>query len=395
MEVTRDYNYYRKVFKDTPAPFAFVDLDLLNINISEIAKRAKGTPIRIASKSIRCLAIIQKILTSGINVSGVMSYCAQDTIYLSRNGVDNLLLAYPVVNDYYILQLAQEIKKGKKIVLMVDLPEHIERINKVGKSIGIQIPICLDIDMTTNFPGIYFGVYRSSLKQVGDVIELYKIIKNNEFVVLEGIMGYEAQIAGLADSDPSNGFKNLIIQFLKSKSIKIVAERRTAIIKMLKEEGVNLKIINSGGTGSIETSVQEKLITEVTAGSGFYNSKLFDYYKNFQHLPAAAFGLEVVRNPKPGVYTCYGGGFIASGPTGNNKQPSPYLPDYIKTIDDEGYGEVQTPILSRHSLHLGDPIFFRHAKAGELCEHFDYIYLVEKGRILGKEPTFRGERILK
>ncbi|WP_245576565.1 amino acid deaminase/aldolase [Flexithrix dorotheae] len=394
MEIKRDYKYYKEIFENTTAPFAYVDLDLLRKNITDISKRAEGKPIRVASKSVRCLSVIQKILNSGLKVAGVMSYCAQDTIYLSQNGVENLLLAYPVVDEFYIHQLALEIKKGKKIVLMVDLPEHVERINEVGKLAGVQIPICLDIDMTTRFPGIYFGVYRSSLKLIEEARKLYQKIKNCDYVELKGIMGYEAQIAGLADNDPINGLKNPVIRLLKSKSVKIVADRRTAIINMLGNEGAELEIINAGGTGSIETSIQEPLVTEVTAGSGFFNSKLFDYYHNFQHEPAAAFGLEVVRIPQPGVYTCYGGGFIASGPVGKNKQPSPYLPQQVKTIESEGFGEVQTPILSTYPFQIGDPVFFRHAKAGELCEHFDKVYLVENGEIVAQAPTFRGDRVL-
>jgi D-serine deaminase-like pyridoxal phosphate-dependent protein len=59
----------------------------------------------------------------------------------------------------------------------------------------------------------------------------------------------------------------------------------------------------------------------------------------------------------------------------------------------EGAGEVQTPVLgaAAHGLRLGDQVWFRHAKAGELCERFDVVHLVRGGEIVDTVPTYRGE----
>jgi D-serine deaminase-like pyridoxal phosphate-dependent protein len=40
---------------------------------------------------------------------------------------------------------------------------------------------------------------------------------------------------------------------------------------------------------------------------------------------------------------------------------------------------------------IGDPIFFRHAKAGELCERFATLALVENGAVSEDVPTYRGD----
>jgi len=36
-------------------------------------------------------------------------------------------------------------------------------------------------------------------------------------------------------------------------------------------------------------------------------------------------------------------------------------------------------------------VYFRHAKAGELCERFASLHLLEGERILEQAPTYRGE----
>jgi D-serine deaminase-like pyridoxal phosphate-dependent protein len=142
----------------------------------------------------------------------------------------------------------------------------------------------------------------------------------------------------------------------------------------------------------MEWNKTEDGITEITVGSGFYAPALFDYYNNFKHLPAAGFALAIVRQPKENMYTCLGGGYIASGSVGIDKQPKAYLPEGINITENEGFGEVQTPFTysGAQPLQIGDAVFFRHSKAGELCERFNELYLIKDGKIMEKTPTYRG-----
>jgi D-serine deaminase-like pyridoxal phosphate-dependent protein len=93
------------------------------------------------------------------------------------------------------------------------------------------------------------------------------------------------------------------------------------------------------------------------------------------------------------VVTALGGGYPASGPPAASRQPAPYLPPGLKLDKDEGAGEVQTPLLGRvaDSLSLGDRVWMRHAKAGELCERFAELHLVEGDKVVATVPTYRGE----
>ena len=104
--------------------------------------------------------------------------------------------------------------------------------------------------------------------------------------------------------------------------------------------------------------------------------------------------LPIVRRPAPGVVTALGGGYLASGrPATPIALPQPYLPEGLRLDKQEGAGEVQTPLLgmAARRLRVGDRVYMRHAKAGELCERFDSLYLVEGDRIVDEVPTYRGE----
>ncbi len=390
--MAKSYQHYKDVFKGRQMPFAFVDLDLFDENVKSIAARAKGKRIRIASKSVRCASLLRRVLQAHANYRGLMTYSGPETVWLSRNGFDDLLIGYPIWHHQQIADICDELKKEKSITLMVDLKEHVVRINEIGRKCNTVIPICIDVDMTSVFPGVRFGVWRSRINNTKQAIELHKVIKDSSFVKLEGLMGYEAAIAGVGDKVKGKSIQNIAVGLFKKKSALEIAKRRHDIVEALKDDGAQLRFVNGGGTGSLEWTRQEDWITEVTVGSGFYSSGLFDSYSNFKHQPAAAFAIEVTRHPSCNIYTCHGGGYIASGSIGIDKQPKPYLPEGFSLIQQEGMGEVQTPIVySGHDLQLGDPVFLRHAKAGELCERFNSLLLVSQGKILDEARTYRGE----
>lgn len=387
------YQTYREIFRGKPMPFAYVDLDLLDTNIKDILERARARPVnlRIASKSVRSVAILKRIMAASPRFQGLMCYSALEAGHLSAHGFDDLLVAYPCWHEEHVACVCEIVRAGKKAALMVDSVEHVQHLGALAKKYGVTLPLCLDIDLSMDLPGLHFGVWRSSVRGVEDALKVYDAIAAHPNLRLDGVMGYEAQIAGLGDKGSS--IRTRLIRILKSRSIDQVVMRRMRIVDALKARGATLRFVNGGGTGSIETTTNEKAVTEVAVGSGFYAPGLFDHYVAFQHKPAAGFAIEIVRHPKDDIYTCLGGGYIASGSTDGNKQPVPYLPEGAKLTDLEGAGEVQTPIVYKgpEKLSLGDPIFLRHSKAGELCERFNSLYLISQGQIIDEVPTYRGE----
>ncbi|HYF62213.1 MAG TPA: amino acid deaminase/aldolase [Herpetosiphonaceae bacterium] len=388
-----EYGTYKSIFAACPPPFAFVDLDLLATNMRQIARRASGRRIRIASKSIRCVPIIEKILAAGPAFAGIMCFTAPEAVWLSRQGFDDLLLGYPCWNAEHVRAICGEVAGGKTVVLMVDSLEQIAHLGAIAAGCGVVLPLCLDIDMSLALPGLHFGVMRSPLRSAGDALPLADAIAASPHLRLDGIMGYEAQIAGLGDRMPGQAAKNMVVRVLQRRSRVAVARLRAAVVAALAERGMPLRVVNGGGTGSIESTIREPAVSEVTVGSGFFSPTLFDNYRAFRHQPAAGFAIEIVRRPAADIYTCLGGGYVASGSAGPEKLPRPYLPAGAELLPLEGAGEVQTPIryAGPERLALGDPIFMRHSKAGELCERFNSLLAVFDGAIVGELPTYRGQ----
>jgi D-serine deaminase-like pyridoxal phosphate-dependent protein len=277
---------------------------------------------------------------------------------------------------------------------MIDSIEHVELYDRIGIKNDVEFKLCIDIDMSSKFFFLHFGVFRSGISNKELALIVANKIRELNNVNLAGLMGYEAQIAGLPDFSPANNIvMNRTIRLLKKRSINKLRKLREEVFHALKNAGFDLEFINGGGTGSVESTREENIVTEITVGSAFFSPKLFDYYKAFRHFPASGFAIEITRNPKKGIYTCHGGGYVASGSHGVDKLPIPYLPDKCKLIRSEGAGEVQTPIqyMGNLDLKIGDTIFFRHAKAGELCEHFNELHIISNNSLIETVKTYRGE----
>lgn len=387
------YAEYRSSFADIPRPFAFLNLDLLEQNIQQVLTLSGSKQIRVASKSIRSREILRRILDSDSRFIGVMCYTAAEALFLAEHGFDDLLLGYPIWDPEAIKKIAHKVNEGIQITLMVDSVEHVEHIERIAQQSRCKIPLCIDLDLSMDFFGLHFGVWRSPVRSVAEGVKLAERIAGSSFVTLDGIMGYEAQIAGVGDANPSTKLRNQLIRFLKHKSINQLTHFRAELLHTLQSKGITPRVVNGGGSGSLNSTCSEAVVTEVTVGSAFYAPVLFDYYNNYHFQPAAGYAIEIVRKPKADIYTCLGGGYTASGAIAMDKQPKPYLPSGAKLLSMEGAGEVQTPIKYNGSetLQLGDPIFMRHSKAGELCERFTELHMYSQGNVISKTTTYRGE----
>jgi D-serine deaminase-like pyridoxal phosphate-dependent protein len=387
---------YEAIFAELEAPFAFVDLDAMGANAAAMLERGAGKPIRVASKSLRCRTLLERVLRSDERFRGVMTFTLPETLWLAELGFEDLLLAYPTADQGALGELALRsvANPAGAPIVMVDCAEHLDAIESVLGAGAAPVRVCIDVDASWWALGgrIKVGPKRSPVHTVEQAVALAQEIERRPQLDLAALMAYEGQIAGVGDRPPGRRLRGAAIRWMQRRSAAELAARRAAIVAAIREL-TELEIVNGGGTGSLELTAAEDPVTEVTAGSGFYAPALFDHYSRFSLTPAAGFALPVVRKPAPGVATALGGGYLASGSGDPGRLPAPWLPPGLKLDPEEGAGEVQTPLLgpAATTLSIGDRVYLRHAKAGELCERFDLLHLVEGGEIVDVVPTYRGE----
>ncbi|MGW2470284.1 amino acid deaminase/aldolase [Streptomyces bauhiniae] len=376
------------------APLALVDLAAFDANAADLVRRANGKPIRVASKSVRCRALLERVLARE-GFAGIMSFTLAESLWLARSGFDDVLLAYPSADRAGYAELAGDPKLAASVTVMVDDVAQLDLIDAARAGGREVVRVCLELDTSLRLFGgrVRVGARRSPLHSPAQLAELARSVARRPGFRLVGVMGYEGHVAGVGDAVAGHPVRSRAVRLMQAAARKELAERRGAAVRAVRAVAPELEFVNGGGTGSVQHTAAEDAVTEIAAGSGLYVPRLFDNYTSFTGRPAALFALPVVRRPGVGAVTVLGGGYPASGVAGPDRLPVPYLPEGLRFDPQEGAGEVQTPLLGSPAddLLIGDKVWFRHAKAGELCERFDVLRLVEGDTVTATVPTYRGE----
>lgn len=372
--------------------FAVVDLEALSYNAFDMVRRAAGKPIRIATKSVRCRAVVEAALAMP-GYRGVLAYTLAEGLWLART-LDDVVVGYPSVDRSSYRALAESAELASRVTVMVDSPAQLDFVDAIvppGKREPIRVAIELDSSWDSRVLG-HVGVWRSPVHSAGQARDFARAVAARRGFRLVGLMGYEAQVAGLGNAPAGKPLLGMAVRRMQKASMSELYERRSLAVKAVREIA-ELEFVNGGGTGSVEATAADESVTEIAAGSGLFGPHLFDNYRHFKPAPAAAFVLPVVRKPSPDRATLLGGGWIASGPPGADRLPRLVWPKGLRMVPREMAGEVQTPVTgpAASSLKVGDRVWARHTKAGELSEHANELYVVDGDRVTESVPTYRGE----
>jgi len=391
------YARYDRATADLDPPFAVVDLAAFDSNARDLVRRSGGVPIRVVSKSLRCRHLIERALAQP-GYRGVMCYSLAEAIWLHSIGLsDDLLVAYPTADRAALRALAADEAARQHITVTIDSAAHLDFIDATIGAGHPQIRVCLDLDMSwrplPRGPVVQIGTWRSPLRSPAEAALFAETVLKRPGFALVGVLGYEGQIAGLGDAPPGRPVRAAIVQAMQARSSAELNERRTEVVRRIRAIAP-LEFVNGGGTGSLESTSADKSVTELAAGSGLVGPTLFDAYAKFHPQPALLYALPVVRRPKAGVATLFSGGYVASGTGTPDRLPSPFWPAGLRLTKTEGAGEVQTPVLgtAADGLRIGDRVWMRHAKGGELAERITSYQLISPGEPDAVSvPTYRGD----
>ncbi|TIC81611.1 alanine racemase [Nocardioides sp. GY 10127] len=381
------------------APLGVLSVDALRWNAHDLLRRADGLPIRVASKSLRVRGALEAVLALP-GYAGVLAYTLEEALWLAASGTsDDVVVGYPTASRRALRRLAGDERLAAAVTIMVDDVAQLDLVDAaVPPSARADVRVCLELDAAYRHPLLgHVGTRRSPLREPHEVQRLARAVVERPGFTLVGLMAYEGQIAGLGNAGRGRGD---VVRAIQRASAAELAERRGATVAAVRAVAP-LEFVNGGGTGSIESTHADASVTEVAAGSGLFGPHLFDTYDHFSPAPAAAFALPVVRRPSgpdADLVTLLGGGWIASGPPGADRQPQVVWPQGLEYLAREGAGEVQTPLRGEaaRGLAVGDRVWLRHTKAGELAEHLADLVLLEPDGTGGLRagdvlPTYRGE----
>src|SRR3954462_7976529 len=242
-----------------------VDLGAFDANAADLTRRAAGKPVRVASKSLRVPALLERALAKP-GFAGVLAYSLREAVWLVRQGItDDAVMGYPTVDRVALADLLGDAEARSRVTLMVDDPAHRELIEAAAPG-GAKPRVAIDVDAGLKLGRSHVGPKRSPLHDAAEVLAFAREIVERGFSLV-GVMTYEGQVAGVPDDVPHQRAKSRVVRKLKSASIAQLEERRAQIVAQLRELTA-LQLWNAGGSGSVESTVADPVVTEVAAGSG-------------------------------------------------------------------------------------------------------------------------------
>lgn len=380
------------------APLGVIDLDDLRHNALDLTARSGGLPIRIASGSVRVRSIIEAVLALP-GFRGVLADTLPEALWLCDT-VDDIVLAYPTADRAALAALCGDERSAARITLLIDDPRQLDLIDAVCAP-GTRAPVrvAMDVDPAWRTSGLgRIGARRSSLGDLVDVSRLALHVAGRAGFTLVGMMMDRAQPDAHPDAAAADA---AIVRWAQRRSGTERGERRAALVAAVREVA-DLEFVGASGPGSLETIAQDEAVTETTAGGALLAGHLVDRHRTVPPAPAAAFALEVVRAPAPGVVTVLGGGWSASArgghsgpfvPAGSSRMPLPVWPQGLHLLARHPAGQLQTTMRGpgARGLRVGDRVWFRHPDSSELAEHLDTFHLLRGAQIVGEVVTYRGE----
>src|SRR3954470_1387360 len=246
---------------DLDPPCAVVDLDAVDANADDLVRRAGGTPIRVASKSVRCRSVLRRVLARP-GFAGILGYTLPEALWLAAGDAPvstDVVVAYPSVDRAALARLAADETLTARVTVMVDSVAHLDLIDSVvAPDRRPAIRVCLDVDASLRAAGgrIHVGVRRSPVHGPDDAAALAGAVVGRPGFTLTGIMAYEAQIAGVQDAPARRPFRGAAVRSMQALSARELAGRRAAVVAAVSALAP-LEFVNGGGTGSVERTSAE------------------------------------------------------------------------------------------------------------------------------------------
>ncbi|HET6967654.1 MAG TPA: alanine racemase, partial [Ornithinibacter sp.] len=191
-------NPWQRATSAVRAPLVAVDLDAFDANADDLVRRAGGLPVRVASKSVRCRRLLDRVLARP-GFSGVMAYAVPEAVWLVSSGLGDVFVAYPSADVEALRVVATDPHLRREVTLTIDSVEHVRFLrDHLGEGVD-GLGVAVDVDASLRVGPVHLGVRRSPTRTPSEALAVVRAAAGVGLDV-RGVMFYDAQVAGLPDS---------------------------------------------------------------------------------------------------------------------------------------------------------------------------------------------------
>ncbi len=234
-----------------PTPAVVADLDVLDRNIETYRALADEHDVDVCSHTkahkIPALARRQNRTFDG----GVMCQKLSEAEVMVRNGVDDVLLVCPVVDDRKLDRLCWVAARTDRFATTVDCPGNVEPLQKAASRHETTIGVVLEIDT---------GLERMGVPPGEDAREMAALIEDRSNLELVGLLGHDSQVTYGAETE--SAFE---------AGCRDVVEKLEATVEALEAEGIDPGRVISGSTATAPYVAAADVVTAIDPGRYVFN----------------------------------------------------------------------------------------------------------------------------
>ncbi|MGU3495473.1 DSD1 family PLP-dependent enzyme [Xanthobacteraceae bacterium A53D] len=351
---------------DTPA--LLVDLDVMERNVARIqaACAAGGVAWRPHCKPHKSPDVARLLVEAG--AIGITCAKLSEAEMLVDAGITDILIANQIVGPLKVARLMR-LRAKADIAVAVDGPENVAELAAAAEAAGVRLRVLIEVDT---------GTFRAGVLPGEPVLELARLVGRHPALDLAGVMTWEGHTTRIAD--PAE----------KRAAIETAVGALVASAELCRANGIAIRIVSCGGTGTYETSAIIKGVTEIQAGGGIFGDVR---YRTIYHVPLD-YGLTVLSTvtsrPTPQRIVTDAGKKAMSTDAGT---PVPLdVPDVASVGFSAEHAKIELQAPSA-SPRVGDRIRFVVGYADTTTHLHSEIYAVRDGRVAHVWPIPAAARL--
>jgi 3-hydroxy-D-aspartate aldolase len=238
---------------ETPA--LLLDMNALENNIAIMGEffKDKTAKLRPHFKTDKCPRISHMQINAG--AKGITCSKLGEAEVLAAAGIKDILIANQIVSPEKLLRVAGLSKSGVRVTILADNAENIADIAKAAIACGTIIRVLVEVDV---------GMGRCGVRTAEEALALAALIQNTEGVAFEGLQAYEGHLSHIpTESERRAGVNKMV-------------EKITGVVDLLGKNGIPVKEISGGGTGTYYITGENTIWTEIQAGSYLFMDLEYD-----------------------------------------------------------------------------------------------------------------------
>ncbi|MGI8913631.1 MAG: DSD1 family PLP-dependent enzyme [Chloroflexota bacterium] len=247
-DVLTDHPAIGRPVADLPTPAPVVDVDVLQSNITRMARFFQDRPARLRPhvKTHRAPVIARMQLAAG--ATGVTCAKVAMAEAMAEGGIDDVFVANQVVSRQAIDRLCRLAQRAR-VTVAVDDAGNVADLADAAQAHGVTLDVVVEVDA---------GMGRCGVQPGQPALDLARAVSRSPGLRFRGLHAYEGHVVQHQD-----------VAVRKAETERMFA-RTIETRDLLEHNGLAVAVVTGGGTGTYNISGVYPGVTEHQSGSYVY-----------------------------------------------------------------------------------------------------------------------------